>query len=280
MLRWRLADRSLEFPPPLAVGIVNVTPDSFYSGARSETPERAVEDGAGLAEQGFDLVDVGAVPVASEPPIGPDEEIARLIPAVKGLAEVAGVPITADTSSTEVAAAALDAGAVAINDISGSRDAAMLDLVSERGCGYVLTHRSAGREATGPPASERDPIARLREWFGAALEEAMRHGVDPERVVLDPGLDLALSVDDDLEVLRRLSELRELGRPLFVALSRKDFLGALLVGSWEERASAEEREWATAAATTLAVQAGADLLRLHDSTALDAMRVAAGVAYG
>src|SRR5215216_6182073 len=263
MLRWRLADRSLEFPPPLAIGIVNVTHDSFYSGARSETPESAVEDGAELAEQGFDLVDVGAVPAASDP-IAPDEEAARLIPSVKGLAERTGVPIAADTSSADVAAAALDAGAIAINDISGSTDPRMLDLVSERGCGYVLTHRSVGREAAGSGASERDPVARLRNWFGAALEEAMRHGVDPEQVVLDPALDLDLSVDDDLEVLRRLSELRELGRPLFVALSRKDFLGALLAGGWEERVPAEEREWATAAATTLAVEAGADLLRLHD----------------
>jgi dihydropteroate synthase len=117
----------------------------------------------------------------------------------------------------------------------------------------------------------------LKRWFTARLEYAAKRGVDEEQIALDPGLDFDLSVADDLEVLRRLGELKELGRPLYVSLSRKDFLGAVLGGSWEERLPAGDREWATAAAVALAVTAGADVLRLHDPSALQAMRVAAAI---
>src|SRR5256885_1273445 len=110
---------------------------------------------------------------------------------------------------------------------------------------------------------QRDPPARRRGWVGA-----VRGGGPKEQIALDPGLDFDLSVDDDLEILRRLGEFRDLGRPLFVALSRKDFLGAVLAGSWERRAAAAEREWATAAATALAVAGGAEILRLHDRSSL------------
>jgi dihydropteroate synthase len=275
--RWRLADRVLEFPPPLAAGIVNVTDDSFFEGARSGTPERAVEDGAALVEAGFDLLDVGAVPARAGEPVDPADEAARLVPAIEGLARRVDVPIGADTFQAEVAASALDAGAVAINDISGGADPELLELVGQRGCGYVLMH------IEGPPRRERqapshdDPVAYLIGWFAERLESALARGVHEDQIALDPGFDFDLSVEDDLRVLAGLGELRRLGRPLFVALSRKDFLGAVLAGSWEERLPAREREWATAAATALAAAAGAEVLRLHDPSALDALRVAAAI---
>ncbi len=278
MTRWRLADRVLEFPPPLAAGIVNVTDDSFFEGARSGTPERAIEDGIALVEAGFDLLDVGAVPARAGDPVDPDDEAARLVPTIEGLAQRVDVPVSADTFQAEVAARALDAGAVAINDISGGADPEILELVGQRGCGYVLMH------IEGPPRSERepvhhdDPVAYLIGWFAERLESALARGVHEDQVALDPGFDFDLSVCDDTRILAGLGELRRLGRPLFVALSRKDFLGALLAGSWEERGPAAEREWATAAATTLAVAAGAEVLRLHDRSALDALRVAAAIA--
>ena len=208
-----------------------------------------------LAEAGFDLLDVGAVPARSGPPVPADEEAARLVPAIEGLVRRAGVPVTADTFQVEVARRALDAGAAAINDISGGADPEMLDLVAERGCGYVLMHIEGPPRVDREPAGHRDPVAHLKRWFGERIEAALARGVAEEQIALDPGLDFDLSVDDDLEILRRLGELRELGRPLFVALSRKDFLGAVLAGSWEDRVAAAEREWATAAATALAVAA-------------------------
>src|SRR6185369_2231031 len=128
---WQLSDRTLQFGRPVAVGIVNVTEDSFFEGARSATPERAVHDGLGLAELGFEMLDVGAVAARSGPPVPADQEAARLVPAIEGLVEAAEVPISADTFSPAVAEVALAAGAVAVNDISGAADPSMLELVAE-----------------------------------------------------------------------------------------------------------------------------------------------------
>ena len=155
----------------------------------------------------------------------------------------------------------------------------MLELIAERGCGYVLMH------IEGPPRVDRDRagLRRRRRAPGASGSPSgssarAELGVDAGADRARPGLDFDLSTDDDLEILRRLGELRELGRPLFVALSRKDFLGAIAAGSWEERLDAGERGPATLAATALAVAEGAEMLRLHDVEALDAMRTAAAIA--
>ena len=275
---WRLRDGlELTFPPPLAAGVVNVTADSFYSGARSATPEQAVADGLRLVEEGFDLLDVGAVAARSGPPVPAADEAAKLALAVAGLVARAGVPVLADTFSVEAARAALDAGAAAINDISGG-SAEMFELVAQAGCGYVLMHIEGPPRVDRVPRRYDDVVTHQREWFEARIEAAVAAGVAEEAIVLDPGPDFDKGVDDDIELLRRLGELRELGRPLFMAISRKDFLGAIVAGSWERRVGADERGAATAAAATLATLQGAEILRLHDAEALDAMRVAAAIA--
>jgi dihydropteroate synthase len=276
MTVWWLSDRALDLPPPLAAGIVNASADSFFEGARSSTPQDAVDHGLALASAGFDLLDVGAVPAASGAPVSADEEAARLIPVVEGLARGSGVPLSVDTFQPEVARRALDAGAVAINDISGG-NAEMWDLVAARGCGYVLMHIEGPPRSDRSPSGHADPVGHLLGWFSDRMEAAVRSGVNEEQIALDPGLDFDLSVADDPRILAGLGQLRALGRPLFVALSRKDFLGAVLAGSWESRAPAADREWATASATALAVAEGADVLRLHDRSALDALRVAAAI---
>jgi dihydropteroate synthase len=287
-MRWRLADRTLELEQPLAAGIVNVTVDSMFEGARSGTPEQAVADGLALVEAGFETIDVGAVAARSGPPVPVEGEAAALVPTVEGLAggapysgygritrptRPAGVPVSADTFSVEVARRALAAGAVAVNDISGGSEE-MFGLVAESGAGYVLMH------IEGPPRVDRpwrrydDVVDHLRAWFEGRVELARELGVAEEQIAIDPGLDFDLSPEQDLEILRRLGELRSLGLPLYVSLSRKDFIGALLAGSWEERLPAGEREWGTVAAVALAVREGADILRIHDRSSLQAMRVA------
>jgi dihydropteroate synthase len=274
--RWQLRDRELELRAPLGAGIVNVTDDSMFEGARSETPERAIEDGLRLAAQGFDMLDVGAVAARSGPPVPAEEEAERLVPAIAGLTDRTELPISADTFSPEVARRALDAGAVAINDIGGgSRE--MFELAAETGCGLVLMHIEGPPREDREPRSYDDPVEHLRAWFEARLEAALASGMAAKQIALDPGLDFDLTVADDLEVLRRLDQLRALGRPLYVSLSRKDLLGAIVAGSWSGRAAASEREWATCAAATLAVHGGADVLRLHDASALQAMRIAAAI---
>lgn len=294
-MEWRLADRTLDLARPIGAGIVNVTVDSMFEGARSGTPEQAVRDGLALAEAGFEMLDLGAVAAKAGPPVPPEEEAAALVPAVESLtAELArrfhpspsdsedkggndgAAPVSADTFSVEVARRALVAGAAAVNDISGGGEE-MFGLVAESGCGYVLMH------IEGPPRVDRpwreydDVVDHLRAWFEGRVELARELGVAEEQIAIDPGLDFDLSPEQDLEILRRLGELRALGLPLYVSLSRKDFLGAVLAGSWEERLPAREREWGTVAAATLAVREGADVLRIHDRSSLQAMRVAAEI---
>jgi dihydropteroate synthase len=274
---------------PIGAGIVNVTVDSMFEGARSGTPEQAVRDGLALAEAGFEMLDVGAVAARSGPPVGAEDEAAALVPAIEGLVAKApvsktgestlGVPISADTFSAAVARRALAAGAVVVNDISGGCEE-MFELVAATGCGYVLMH------IEGPPRVDRpwrvygDVVDHLRSWFEGRVEAAQELGVSVEQIAIDPGLDFDLSPEQDLEILRRLGELRSLGLPLYVSLSRKDFIGAVLAGSWEERWPPGEREWGTVAAVALAVREGADILRIHDRSSLQAMRVAAAIRAG
>jgi dihydropteroate synthase len=303
--RWRLSDRDLDLSRPLGAGIVNVTVDSMFEGARSGTPEQAVADGLALAEAGFEMLDVGAVAAKAGPPVSPEDEAAALVPAIEGLALRLGepktsagriqrrlssgldrgqesadaefvVPVSADTFSPEVARRALAAGAQVVNDISGGCEE-MFELVAESGCGYVLMH------IEGPPRVDRpfreydDIVDHLKAWFEGRVEAARALGVSEEQIAIDPGLDFDLSPEQDLEILRRLGELHAFGLPLYVSLSRKDFIGAVLAGSWEERLPAREREWGTVAAVTLAVREGADVLRIHDRSSLQAMRVSAEI---
>ena len=291
-MRWKLADRSLDLAQPLAAGIVNVTVDSMFEGARSGTPEQAVADGLELVAAGFGMLDVGAVAARSGPPVSAADEAAALVPAIAGLSDafsplsvgnasldspgVRGVPISADTFSPEVARRALAAGADCVNDISGGCEE-MFELVAESSCGYVLMH------IEGPPRVDRpwreygDVVDHLKSWFEGRVELARSLGVAMEQIAIDPGLDFDLNTEQDLEILRRLGELRALGLPLYVSLSRKDFIGAVLAGSWEERWSPGEREWGTVAAVTLAVRAGADVIRVHDRSSLQAIRVAGAI---
>ena len=274
--RWQLSDRTLEFDRPIGVGIVNVTSDSFFEGARSETPERAIRDALELIDRGFEMIDVGTVTARIGPAVDVEEEAGRLIPAIEGLVESTKVPVSADTFSPEVARRAVEAGAVAINDIGGG-EPAMLELVAETGCGLVLMHIEGRPRQKREPPHYDDPVDHLRRWFSERIEAAVGRGVAQDQIAIDPGLDFDLGIRDDLEIMRRLSELKGLGRALYVSLSRKDFLGAVIAGSWEERLPATEREWATCAAAALAVGGGADLLRLHDASALQSLQVAASI---
>jgi dihydropteroate synthase len=283
---------TLDLARPVAAGIVNVTVDSMFEGARSGTPEQAIADGIGLVEAGFDMLDVGAVAARSGPPVGVEDECAALVPAIAGLAtleigaddgedgEAGGrVPISADTFQVETARRALEAGAVCVNDISGGCDE-MFELLAATGAGYVLMH------IEGPPRVDRpwrdygDVTAYMVEWFERRVERMRELGVRDEQIAIDPGLDFDLSPEQDLQIMRRLAELKALGLPLYVSLSRKDFIGAVLAGSWEERLPPGQREWGTVAAVTMAVREGADILRIHDRSSLQAMRLAGEVVRG
>ena len=224
MRTWKLAERDLDLTRPIGAGIVNVTVDSMFEGARSGTPEQAVRDGLALAEAGFEMLDVGAVAANAGPPVPPEEEAAALVPAVEGLvAELRGslrtytdrkepqneVPVSADTFSPEVARRAIAGGARVVNDISGGCEE-MFELVAETGCGYVLMHIEGPPRVDRPWRSYDDVVDHLRAWFEGRVEVARDLGVAEEQIAIDPGLDFDLSPDQDLEILRRLENGRSL----------------------------------------------------------------------
>ena len=252
------------------MGIVNVTPDSF-SGDGVLDPALAADRAARMAAEGADLIDVGAESTRpGHAPLDPEAEWARLEAPLRAVRAAADVPITVDTSKAAVAERAFDAGADALNDVRGLRgDPALAALLARRGLPAVVMHNQRGRPHGG------DAIADARAGLEASLAAAERAGVPRERLVLDPGFGFGWRPEQNLELLRRLGELRALGRPLLVGVSRKSAIG-LAIGKPEG-----ERAWGTAAAVALAVGAGADLVRVHDVAAMaDAVRVADAVARG
>jgi dihydropteroate synthase len=266
----------------LVMGVVNVTPDSFSDGGRYLQPESAVEHGLLLAAEGADLVDVGGEstrPGARRPPVA--EELQRVVPVVRELA-ANGVTVSVDTMRAEVARAAVEAGAVLVNDVSGGRaDPDMFGAVAGLGAAYVLMHWRAHATEMQERTQYGDVVADVCAELADRLDAAVAAGVDPGRVVVDPGIGFAKTGEQNWEVLAGLGRLHSLGRPLLVATSRKRFLGTLLADPDGEPPPPRERDAATAATSALAAAAGAWCVRVHEVPAsLAAVRVAARWARG
>jgi dihydropteroate synthase len=268
----RLRERRLELPPgrALLMGVVNASPDSFSDPGRRGL-DQLVEQARGQVAAGAELIDVGGESGRTDRSAVPEgEEIERVAPLVERLAgeEIA---VSVDTWRGPVARAVLAAGAAMINDVSGLADPEVAKACVEAGAGLVVTHTRLPPKRKGFPDYEDivgDVASRLREL----VDRARRHGVDEEQLVLDPGIDLAKTPAESVEVLRRLPELRELGRPLLLAVSRKDFVGALT-----ERPPAG-RLAGTLAAVGAAVEGGASILRVHDvDEVADYLRVRAAL---
>lgn len=258
--QWVIRDQRLSLGEPLVVGILNVTPDSFSDGGRYLDAGAAVERARALVAEGAGMIDVGGEstrPGAADVPAR--DEIARVVPVVLRLVAELEVPISVDTSKAEVARAALDAGAAVVNDVTALRDPAMAGVVAGAGAGLVLMHmRGTPRTMQLDPRYD-DVVAEVTAELGTALATAEGAGIDPARVVVDPGIGFAKDFRQNLELLRGLRGLAALGRPVMLGVSRKAFLGQLLGG-----APAEERAVATAAACVAGLQAGARIFRVHD----------------
>ncbi len=258
------------------MGVLNVTPDSFSDGGRWFDTARAVEHGRRLVAQGADLVDVGGEstrPGATRPSV--QEELDRVLPVIGALA-AEGVSISVDTMRAEVAAAALEAGAVLVNDVSGGRaDPDMLATVARREAPYVLMHWRAHSVEMQQRTHYDDVVADVAAELQEQLDLALAAGIAPERIALDPGIGFSKTADQNWEVLAATERFHELGHPLLVATSRKRFLGTLLAAGDELRRPVE-RDDATTATTALAAAAGAWCIRAHAvRPTADAVRVAA-----
>ncbi len=261
---------------PLLMGVVNVTPDSFSDGGRFDSVDRAVAHGLSLLADGADLLDIGGEstrPGATRPLVA--EELARVVPVITELA-AQGVLVSVDTMRAEVAAAALAAGAVVVNDVSGGlADPDILRVVADAGAAYVAMHWRAHATEMQQRATYDDVVREVHVELAARVETALAAGIATDRLAIDPGVGFAKTAEHNWELLRRLDELDDLGMPVLVGSSRKSFLGALLAGPDGEPRPVDDREDATTALTTLAAMAGVWAVRVHETRpSADALKVA------
>jgi dihydropteroate synthase len=243
---------------PKLMGVVNVTPDSFSDGGRYLDAEAAVTHGEELLRDGASILDLGGEstrPGAEE--VDEAEELRRVEPVVAGLAGAATVSI--DTSKLAVAEAALDAGASIVNDVTAFKhDPEMAGLCAERGVGVVLMHMPGNPRTMQDDPRYDDVVDDVKAFLAERMEFAVDQGIEEERIWVDPGIGFGKTLEHNLELLRRLGELRELGRPLVVGTSRKSFIGKV------DGSDVEDRIGGSIATSVLAAAEGADVLRVHD----------------
>jgi len=259
---WNLRNSRLDLTRRgLIMGILNATPDSFSDGGAFMEPAAACAHGLKLVEEGADILDVGGEstrPGAESVPA--DEELRRVIPVIKALRERTSVPISIDTCKAVVAAAAIEAGADIVNDVTGLRgDEDMPRLVAESPVGVVIMHmRGEPRTMQVAPVYE-DVVREVGEFFRQSLEAALSSGIDPMRIVLDPGIGFGKTPEHNRQILRALPQFSTLGRPLLVGVSRKSFLGWIA-----DSTRIEDRHWPGVALTSFCREHGARILRVHD----------------
>jgi len=248
---------------PWLMGIVNASPDSFSDAGVYPDLEARVGLARELLAAGADVLDVGGESgITLRPAVAVGEEIARVVPLIERLAGELGALVSVDTYKPAVAAAAVAAGAVIVNDVSGLRDPQLADVCASTGAALVLMHtRAAPKQRLQDPALYDDVIADVVEFLGERMALARSRGVRHEQLIVDPGPDFAKTPAQTIEVLGRLEELHALGRPLLLAVSRKDFVGALTGRAPRERGAG------TLAAIGWGVDAGAQILRVHDVAA-------------
>ncbi|WP_239311307.1 dihydropteroate synthase [Frankia sp. Cj3] len=257
------------------MGVVNATPDSFSDGGTFATAADAVRAGLAMAADGADIIDVGGEstrPGAAR--VDPDEELRRVLPVVTELA-AAGVAVSVDTTRRTVAEAALAAGAVIINDVSGAADRDLLALAAERGVPYVLMHARGTSANMFTRAVYGDVVSEVAAELHDRLEAVLAAGIAPSRVIIDPGIGFAKKARHNWALLAHIDAFSALNYPLLVGTSRKSFLGSLLAGSDGRARPADDRDDATQATTALLAVAGVWAVRVHAvRAAADAVRVA------
>ena len=259
------------------MGILNVTPDSFYDGGRRSEPTRAIADGVEMVQSGAEVLDVGGE--STRPgarPVDEAEELDRVVPVIRGLRREVAVPISIDTYKAGVARAALDAGADIVNDISALRfDPALVSLVAAEEVPVILMHMQGKPQTMQAEPRYNDVVREVRDFLAAQLYEAMDAGIAAERIILDPGIGFGKTLEHNLQLLRGLPTLAALGQPLLVGASRKAFIGKIL------DLHPEHRLEGSLAAAVAAVLGGANLLRVHDvAETCRAARMADAIRFG
>jgi len=258
--RWKVGGNVIDLSNrALLMGVLNVTPDSFSDGGEFFSTEAAVKHGLAMAQSGADIIDVGGESTRpGAKGIAPNDEIKRVLPVIEQLAAAVAIPISIDTSKAAVARAALDAGAVIINDVSGGRaDPEMFALAAERKVALILMHMQGTPQTMQLAPAYDDVVNEVTDFFRQRYEAAVRSGIDPMCIAFDPGIGFGKTVAHNLELLANLSRLRVENRPLVVGVSRKSFLGKI-------SDLPADRASATVALTSLLRERGARVLRVHD----------------
>jgi dihydropteroate synthase len=265
---WKVSGRALSLARPLIMGIVNVTPDSFYDGGQHPTYGTALAHALRLVEEGADILDIGGEstrPGAADVTL--DEELQRVVPLVESLARE-GVPLSVDTSKPEVMRAAIGAGAAIINDVHALQATGAIDAVAASDCGVVLMHMQGVPRTMQMAPRYEDVVAEVRVFLRERLGALEAAGVSPGRVALDPGFGFGKTVEHNFTLLRELQRFTSLGCPVLAGLSRKSMLGAVTGRAVGERATA------SVVGAVLAAERGARVLRVHDVAATrDGLRV-------
>ncbi len=249
-------------PGPVLVGILNVTPDSFSDGGDFLDPDRAVLRAAAMLDEGARIIDVGGESTRpGSDPVPPEEELRRVVPVIqKILEDRPDAAISVDTYRARIAEAALEAGAEMVNDVTALRgDPELAKVVAEAGCPMVLMHMKGEPKSMQQNPTYEDVVREVRDFLAGRAEHAVASGVDPENVILDPGIGFGKTLEHNLDLLRRLDVLVDLGFPVLVGTSRKSFIGKL-TGVQEAR----DRIFGTVATTVLAYERGATFFRVHD----------------
>ena len=281
ILRWRIGQKIfLSNDPPRLMGIINLTPDSFSDGGRLSDTNMAVEAALRLAQEGADLLDLGAESTRpGATPVSAEDELSRLIPVLRKLRPLTDRLISIDTMKAEVAEQALEAGADVINDVSGLRfDDRMTAVCAASSCGVIIMHMQGTPQTMQLNPHYDEVVEDLLAFFSERLESLEKSGIDRERIVLDPGIGFGKTAEDNLRILQNIPRFRSLGRPVLIGHSRKRFLGKLLNRPLEERSAG------TIGVSIAAAALGADYLRLHDVAAnrdaLAAWKVVTGATGG
>jgi dihydropteroate synthase len=273
---WKIGDRIVDLSRRgMIMGVLNVTPDSFSDGNEFFEFEAAVERGIQMEAEGADIIDVGGESTRpGADAVSAEEELRRVIPVIEKLRARTNVALSVDTSKSEVAGAALDAGASIINDVTGGRgDEKMFPLAATRKSAVVLMHMKGEPRTMQKNPQYGDVVQEVADFFRQQYSHALECGVEPMRLAFDPGIGFGKTLEHNLSLLKNLDQLREYDRPLVVGVSRKAFLGKL-VGSNEM----PDRLAPTVALTAILRDRGADVLRAHDvKENVAALRIAEGV---
>jgi dihydropteroate synthase len=259
---WKIAGRVVDLSRRgMIMGVLNVTPDSFSDGGEFFSTEKAVEHGLQMAADGAQIIDVGGESTRpGAEPISVDEELRRVIPVIENLRRKIDIFISIDTSKSEVASAALDAGASIVNDVTGGRgDKEMMTLVAKRNAGFVIMHMQGEPRTMQIDPHYADVISEVTDFFRQQYARALDCGIDPMTIALDPGIGFGKTLLHNLELLKNLERLRINDRPIVVGASRKSFLGKLIGSS-----TVADRLPPTVALTSLLRARGADVFRVHD----------------